>query len=103
MFGDLGVNDFSVPGMLLFDLAGAFSGKVYSGTFVLATFDFVALGSDTAVFTGLFESFVELSLNFNIYANTPTFGVAPATVSEPSVMAILMMGLVVLGLSRRMK
>ena len=37
MFGDLGVNDFSVPDMLLFDLAGAFSGSVYSGTFVLAT------------------------------------------------------------------
>ena len=106
VFGDLLVLDFPDQFVFVIDSDPLFggSGTVYGGSFVLATFDFLAIDSGSAQFSGLFDSLIDdLALGQNISVNTPTFGVAPATVSEPSVMAILMMGLVVLGLPRRMK
>lgn len=100
---DLSVDPF-LPGELFFTVDSFFSGTVYQGTFTLATFDFIAISSGIAQFTGVFDLFLDdLALGPDISVNTPTFGVAPTAVSEPSVMAVLLIGLVFMCSRRREK
>lgn len=105
--GDLVVEEYTfLPGELFFTVNSFFTdGTVYQGTFTLATFNFIAISSGIAQFTGVFDlEYDDVYLyRDDTPGNTPTFGVAPTAVSEPSVMAVLLIGLVFMCSRRREK
>lgn len=96
-----GVDIFDLGGTLSITLSGfdLITTEVFSGSLVLATFDFFAIGTADTDFTPMFGLFDSFSLAGIESQTAPTFRTAPSTVSEPGMLALF--ALMVVGVAAR--